>query len=102
MNTSQISIALEDSLKQAAVKAEGGNYLAAVEIYDRVIEIDPECATAYGNRALIRANLGNKQGAIEDLRKAAFLFLQQGKTANCEMALERIKSISSFSVFQDN
>lgn len=102
MDTSQLSITSEDFLKQASAKAEAGNYLAAVEIYNQAINLDPECARAYGNRALIRANLGDKKGAIEDLRKAAFLFLKEGKTANCEMALDRIKSISSFSLFQDN
>ena len=48
--------------KNALVEAEGD--------FDKAIDIDPDDASAYYNRAISKDNLENYQGAIEDYTKA--------------------------------
>ncbi|WP_373533959.1 3,4-dihydroxy-2-butanone-4-phosphate synthase [Microcoleus sp.] len=43
---------------------------------------------AAANRGIVRSELGDKQGAIEDLQKAAQLFKAQGQMAYYEKAME--------------
>lgn len=77
----------ENFLKQAGAKAEEGDYVGAVQSYTQAILLNPNFARAYGNRGLVRANLGDRRGAMEDWRKAAELFLAQRSMANYEMVL---------------
>ncbi|MGF1602480.1 MAG: hypothetical protein ACFCU8_10760 [Thermosynechococcaceae cyanobacterium] len=74
-------------LQAAAAKAEVHAYRQAIDIYSEVIDLCPDNARAYGDRGLLRTNLGDQQGAIADFRRAAQLFHQQGRTANFEVAL---------------
>ncbi len=83
----------EDYMKQATVRAEEGDYVGAVQSYNQAILLDPGYARAYGNRGLVKANLGDKRGAIADCQKAAQLFLAQGSSANYEMVLGYIRRI---------
>ena len=50
----------------------------AIEDYNQGISIDPNLALAYRNRGIARRKLGDNQGAIKDLEKAAELLRQQG------------------------
>ena len=43
--------------------------------------------------AMLAMTLGNKQAAIEDYRKAADLYKQQGKQSSYQNALNRIKKL---------
>jgi regulator of sirC expression with transglutaminase-like and TPR domain len=61
--------------------------------YNSTLKINPNYAQAYGKRGLARYQLGDKQGAINDLQKAAELFQQQGNTDLSQQALELIKKI---------
>ena len=54
-------------------KANQGNipdaqklYLAAIQDCTRAIQLDPENASAFGNRGVAKAALGDAEGAIED------------------------------------
>ncbi len=49
--------------------------------------------TIYYNRAVVRYELGDKQGAIKDWQQAANLHLQQGNTKKYLEAIERIQLI---------
>lgn len=91
MNTAAKQSSIEDFMKQAATRAEDGDYVGALEIYSAVIERDPNHARAFGNRGLVRANLGDKRRAMEDWQIAAKLFLGQGSTTNYEMMISYIK-----------
>jgi Flp pilus assembly protein TadD len=81
----------EDFMKRATAKAEEGDYVGAVQSYDRVIELNPDYARAYGNRGFVKKNLGDRLGALADFQMAAKLFLAQGKTANYEQVLDYLR-----------
>ncbi|MBG1259638.1 tetratricopeptide repeat protein [Nostoc sp. BAE] len=59
----------------------------AIEDFNQAIKINPNLAEAYYNRGSVRFNLGDKQGAIADLQKAADLFQQEGKTQDYQDAI---------------
>ncbi|MCG8361950.1 MAG: tetratricopeptide repeat protein [Pseudanabaenales cyanobacterium] len=84
---------VEDFMKLAEAKAEQSDYVGAVQNYNQAILVDPDYARAYGNRAFVRVNLGDRQGAIADFHKAATLFLAQGSTANYEMVMCYIREV---------
>ncbi|WP_331001045.1 tetratricopeptide repeat protein [Nostoc commune] len=58
-----------------------------MEDFNQAIKINPNLAEAYYNRGSVRFNLGDKQGAIADLQKAADLFQQEGKTQDYQDAI---------------
>jgi len=43
-----------------------GNWQSAIADYNEVVRINPNHASAYYNRGLIRSKLGDKRGAIAD------------------------------------
>lgn len=88
------SFSAEQWLHKAAMKAEQSDYVAAIDCYTRAIDLDPDCARAYGNRGLLKGNLGQHQGALADLRQAAQLFLSQGKMANYEMVMGYMRNLN--------
>ena len=49
------------------------DYRAALEDYDKALELDPEFAEAYFNRGLTHIFLGNNKQGIMDLSKAGEL-----------------------------
>lgn len=64
---------------------------AAISDFTQAIRINPKYAEAYHSRGLIHAELGNKKGAVEDLREAAKLFFEEGDIANYQTARELSK-----------
>jgi tetratricopeptide (TPR) repeat protein len=61
--------------------------------YNPAIKFNPNLAQAYGNRAYIYYQLGDKQKAREDLQQAAQLFMAQGNTALYEKAMALLKGL---------
>jgi tetratricopeptide (TPR) repeat protein len=49
---------------------ENGDILGAINCVDREIEIDPDCAYLYAERANFRQRMGDIQGAIVDYDRA--------------------------------
>jgi tetratricopeptide (TPR) repeat protein len=49
---------------------ENGDILGAINCVDREIEIDPDCAYLYAERANFRQRMGDIQGAIIDYDRA--------------------------------
>jgi rhomboid protease GluP len=45
-------------------------YEEALDLYDRVVQLDPESTWAYRNRSMVRAALGDAEGARADLDRA--------------------------------
>ncbi|MER3493461.1 MAG: hypothetical protein C4323_14700, partial [Mastigocladus sp. ERB_26_2] len=72
-------------------KIPNGFYKGAIADYTSALKINPNYADAYYNRGIARYNLGDNQGAIADLQKAAELFRQQGNTQLYQKALELIR-----------
>lgn len=52
------------------VELAGGNAEGAAQFYDLAIKLAPGDPAAYISRAEVRLSLGQKSGAIEDLRRA--------------------------------
>ncbi|MEG3977231.1 tetratricopeptide repeat protein [Microcoleus sp. herbarium8] len=62
--------------------------------YDQVIQLDPNDAAAYYNRGDAKSALDDKQSAIQDYKKAADLYKQQGKTFLYQLAVDNMKKLS--------
>ncbi|MFN6471542.1 MAG: tetratricopeptide repeat protein [Nostoc sp. SerVER01] len=60
---------------------------------NRTLISDPKAAEIYQNRAAVRVELQDKQGAIADLQKAVDLYRRQGKTAESEAALNSLREL---------
>ncbi|WP_445172539.1 hypothetical protein [Microcoleus sp.] len=57
------------------------------------MRINPNLAGVYLNRGITRADLGDKQGAIQDFQKAADLFQKQGDKNNYEKAINILRRL---------
>ncbi len=91
MATATASVTIQDLMRQAKVKAEEGDYIAAIQYYDEVLNLDPTYAQAYGDRGLVRVSAGDQRSAIADFRQAAHLFLQQGSMTHYEVVCSYMK-----------
>ena len=60
----------EEYFKSANSKDAAGDYLGALEDYDKAIEINPNNARIYSNRGLAKNSLKDYSGAIEDFNKS--------------------------------
>ena len=69
-------------------------YQESIADFDQTIKIEPEYANAFYWRGISKGFLGNKQGAISDLRTAAELYKKQGKPEDAKDALDLIEKIS--------
>jgi len=67
----------------------------AISDYYFAIEEDPNYADAYYGRGIVRADLGATEGAIDDFKKAADLYKQQGKQTEYENAINKIKPLEN-------
>jgi tetratricopeptide (TPR) repeat protein len=91
-----------------------GDTLAAIELFDRTIETIKSMpsnersrrrgnrqgagyylAVAYFNRGLLLCRSGDRERAIDDLQKAAELFLAQDDRANYQLAIDKITLLQS-------
>jgi len=69
------------------------DYRRAIAYYDQVIRKNPKLVDAYNKRALARFILGDRQGTIADLQKAASLYLAQGDQSRYQQTIETIREI---------
>ncbi|XP_054448604.1 tetratricopeptide repeat protein 36 [Pteronotus mesoamericanus] len=66
---------------QGVIAAEAGDLSTALERFGQAINLLPERASAYNNRAQARRLQGDVTGALEDLERAVTLSGGQGRTA---------------------
>ncbi|XP_055404251.1 tetratricopeptide repeat protein 36 isoform X2 [Bubalus kerabau] len=66
---------------QAVIAAEAGDLSTALERFGQAINLLPERASAYNNRAQARRLQGDVAGALEDLERALALSGGRGRTA---------------------
>jgi tetratricopeptide (TPR) repeat protein len=86
---------LMDSLFEKASDAKrNGNYLAAFQIYTKIISLNSQEAQAYFNRGFIRQlNLNDRAGAMADFRTALGLFRQRGDNYMTRASIEHIQQL---------
>lgn len=87
------AITPEDFLQQAIEKAKQRNFAAALEDLDWVLQLDPGDTNAYIHRGRIRAELGDRAGAIADYRQAAQIFLDRADKDNAQALLTKIQQL---------
>ena len=63
----------DNSFSSGVDKYEQGDYQGAIADYTKVIEINPQFASAYSIRGTSKYLLGDLKGACDDARKAADL-----------------------------
>ncbi|KAG7478597.1 tetratricopeptide repeat protein 36 [Solea senegalensis] len=73
---------------QGVSAAEAGDLQAALQLFSQAIQILPQRASAYNNRAQALRLLGDTAGALQDLGQAISLSGGTGKTA-CQALVQR-------------
>jgi len=91
---SQIAKA-EDFYAWGVAAAEKGNLQQAIEYFNQAISLQPEYAGAYLARGIVKYQLFNRNGAIEDAQIAAKLFTNQNNTTGLQTAQALIKQIQT-------
>lgn len=72
-----------------------GDYVEAMAYYTQALQLNPHSASAYYNRGEVRSKLGDKNGAIADLKKAVDIFQSQGEQDNYQDALNHLKKLQN-------
>ena len=75
-------IDFEDALKfcqRGKYLLQGKKYTEAIKNFDQALQLNPNIAEAYYNRAKSRYKLKDREGAIEDFQKAAKLLCDNNK-----------------------
>ncbi len=67
-----------ETLKKGIELANNGKYKKALDLYNEVIDVDPNIAHAYAYRSLTLIQLGRFDGAIQDSKKAMELSQERG------------------------
>lgn len=80
-------------LNKGVAYGQMGNHQGAIEAYSKVIMINSRDADAYYNRGRTYRILGAFQEALNDLKKAAELYKQNGKMADYQDALNIIRKM---------
>jgi hypothetical protein len=62
-----------------------------LEELNQALRMDTDLAPCYFDRAKVRLAIGDQVGAVDDLRKAADLFLEMGDTERCDQVTEVLK-----------
>lgn len=96
-NISQQLRAHSDSAEFFYQRAVGyeklGNYSGAIEDYTEAIKRDSSMAKAYHRRGVLYLEQGMKQKAVDDLRRAALLYFEQGDIESYHQAREMSRNI---------
>lgn len=70
-----------------------GDYQGAIADYNETVRLRSNVAASYLHRGLSKKALGDKQGAVVDLQKAAQLFQKQGQVDWYQSTLKSIAEI---------
>jgi regulator of sirC expression with transglutaminase-like and TPR domain len=71
------------------LRSQQGDIQGAAD-YNEAIRLNPNDTIAYNDRGFVRSQQGDKQGAINDFRKASELYLQKGDTDSYRNAQNEI------------
>ena len=67
--------------------------LYSLDNYQKVLKLKPDLPEIYYNLGGLRSTMGDKQGAIADLQKAAQLFSEQGNKAGYQKVQEILSQL---------
>jgi Flp pilus assembly protein TadD len=70
-----------------------GDLKGAIADFNQALLLNPNFPEAYQNRGISRNALGDKQGAITDLKTAANLFKEQKRIINYQEVIDLIEKI---------
>ncbi len=70
-----------------------GDKVGAIEDYSQAIKLDPSFAKAYHKRGVVYLESDARQKAVDDLRKAALLYFEQGDIDIYQQAREMSRDI---------
>lgn len=73
---------IENFLESAVNKVKQGQYQAALEDFNWLLQVDPQNAKTFCYRGMVHCKLGNYQGAIQDLAQAMQLNPQDAEVRN--------------------
>ena len=76
--------------EQGKEQARSGDFQIALNIFNQLIEDSADDAEAYGHRCVVRHRLGDREGAINDCKRAAQLYLEQGRPSQHQYALKML------------
>lgn len=71
------SVAATRALEKARKAARGGDHVAAIAFYDKILKLEPDFASVITERAFSREAIGDLGGAQEDYHEAARLEPEQ-------------------------
>jgi len=60
----------EEYFNSGLKKGKSGDWVGAIQDYNKAIELNPNHADAYGNRGAAKGRLQDYRGAIQDYNKA--------------------------------
>lgn len=95
-------------LLKARIEVAKGNNEQAIDIYNKVIELNPFCVSAFSERGKARMAVGDENGAAEDMKMADELEPDQDKDgdANAQNMEQQVKQIyknnDPYGVFSNN
>ncbi len=72
-----------------------GDRMGAIADYSQAVELRPTYAEAWYNRGVVLYNVGKIREGIEDLRRAADLYLQQGNPVEYQRTQETLRVATS-------
>ncbi|MEM9817161.1 MAG: tetratricopeptide repeat protein [Cyanobacteria bacterium P01_D01_bin.6] len=84
----------EAIFKQGRTLAQVGDFQAALENFNRLLELMPNNADGYGYRCVARHKLGDRAGAIADCQQAAQLYLAQDQLKKYQYALKMLSQLT--------
>jgi tetratricopeptide (TPR) repeat protein len=81
--------------RQGLEKSQENDYWLAIESLEQALQLKADYAEVYYARAIIRHQLGDNRGAIEDLQEASKFFFNQHNFPEYQKALDKIQEINS-------
>lgn len=85
---------LVNFLSQSVEKAQQGDYEGALEGFNQLLNLDPHNPDAYGHRCVIRYQLNDTWGALQDCQRASDLYLEQGLEDQYRYTLRMLSRLS--------
>lgn len=83
----------DDFFSDGFTQLNSQDYKGAIDSFNQAIHINPNDAIAHYYRGISRTEIGDKQGATEDYRKAADIYQKQGKMVDYQNTVKLIKEL---------